>query len=69
MPLAEHWQDLAPQKPKTGKFPVIYDRRVAASLVGTMAGAINGAAISRGTSFLKEQPWQTSHQQRPLFCR
>ena len=45
---------LGAQKPKTGKFPVIYDRRVAASLVGTMAGAINGASISRGTSFLKD---------------
>jgi PmbA protein len=41
-------------KPRTGRFPVIYDRRVAASLVGTMAGAINGAAIARGTSFLKD---------------
>ena len=41
-------------KPKTGKFPVIYDRRVASSLAGTMARAINGAAITRGTSFLKD---------------
>ena len=30
---------------QTGQFPVIYDRRVAASLVGTMASAINGANI------------------------
>jgi len=43
------------QKAKTGKFPVIYDRRVAASLVSTLAGAINGASIARGTSFLKDQ--------------
>ncbi len=41
-------------KPKTGKFPVIFDQRVAASLVRTVAGAINGAAITRGTSFLKD---------------
>ena len=41
-------------KPKTGKFPVIYDRRVASSLAGTMARAINGAAVTRGTSFLKD---------------
>ncbi|NDG37718.1 MAG: N-acetyl-gamma-glutamyl-phosphate reductase, partial [Alphaproteobacteria bacterium] len=46
---------LGAKKAKTGKFPVIYDRRVAASLVGTMAGAINGAAIARGTSFLKDR--------------
>ena len=45
---------LGARKPKTGKFPVIYDRRVAASLAGTMAGAINGAAVTRGTSFLKD---------------
>ncbi len=45
---------LGARKPKTGQFPVIYDRRVAASLVGTMASAINGANITRGTSFLKD---------------
>lgn len=45
---------LGARKPETGLFPVIYDRRVAASLVGTMASAINGANITRGTSFLKD---------------
>ena len=45
---------LGARKPETGKFPVIYDRRVAASLVGTLASAINGANITRGTSFLKD---------------
>ena len=45
---------LGARKPETGQFPVIYDRRVAASLVSTMASAINGANISRGTSFLKD---------------
>ena len=45
---------LGARKPKTGKFPVIYDRRVASSLVGTLATAINGSNISRGTSFLKD---------------
>ena len=33
--------------------PVIYDRRVASSLLGHLSSAINGAAIARGTSFLK----------------
>ena len=42
-------------KPPTGQFPVIYDKRVSASLVSTMAGAINGASIARGTSFLKDR--------------
>jgi PmbA protein len=42
-------------KPPTGRFPVVYDKRVSASLVGTMASAINGAAIARGTSFLKDK--------------
>jgi PmbA protein len=45
---------LGAAKAKTGKFPVVYDRRVASSLVSTLSGAINGAAIARGTSFLKD---------------
>ena len=45
---------LGAQKPPTGHYPVVYDKRVSASLVGTLAGAINGAAIARGTSFLKD---------------
>ena len=45
---------LGPQKPPTGQFPVIYDQRVSGSIVGTLASAINGAAIARGTSFLKD---------------
>lgn len=46
---------LGAKKPPTGAYPVIYDKRVSASLVGTLAGAINGAAIARGTSFLKDK--------------
>jgi PmbA protein len=34
---------------------VIYDKRVASSLLGHLSSAINGAAIARGTSFLKSQ--------------
>ena len=45
---------LGPQKPPTGQFPVIYDQRVSGSIVGTLASSINGAAIARGTSFLKD---------------
>ncbi len=34
--------------------PIIFDWRVATSLVSHLLGAINGAAIARGTSFLKD---------------
>lgn len=43
-----------PRKVKSQSVPVIYDRRVAAGLIGHLLGAINGAAIARGTSFLKD---------------
>ena len=43
-----------PRKVKSQAVPVIYDRRGAAGLLGHLLGAINGAAIARGTSFLKE---------------
>jgi len=45
---------LDPRQAKTGRYPVVYDPRVANSLVRALAGAINGAAIARGTSFLKD---------------
>lgn len=45
---------LNPRKISSQSVPVIYDRRVASSLIGHLAGAINGAAIARGVSFLKE---------------
>ncbi len=38
--------------------PVIYDKRIASSLLGHLSSAINGAAIARGTSFLKSQMGQ-----------
>ena len=47
-----------PRKVKSQSVPVIYDRRVASSLIGHLLGAINGAAIARGTSFLKESMGQ-----------
>src|SRR5205085_10549613 len=46
---------LNPRKVSTKKVPVVYDPRVAGSLVGHLASAINGAAIARGTSFLKSK--------------
>jgi PmbA protein len=46
---------LNPRKAKTQSVPVIFDPRVAASLVGHFSGAISGAAIARGVSFLKDK--------------
>ncbi|MBN8904708.1 MAG: TldD/PmbA family protein, partial [Rhodospirillales bacterium] len=44
-----------PTRPKTAAIPVVYDPRVAGSLVGHLLGAINGASVARGASFLKEK--------------
>lgn len=41
-------------KPKTGTFPVLYDERVAASLVSHLLSAINGTAIARGSSWARD---------------
>ena len=41
-------------KPPTGAYPVLFDERVAASLIGHLLGAINGQAIARGASWLRE---------------
>jgi PmbA protein len=41
-------------KPVTGTYPVLFDERVAASLIGHLISAINGAAIARGASWLKD---------------
>ncbi len=46
---------LNPRKVATTSVPIVYDRRIAGGLVGHLSGAINGASITRGTSFLKDQ--------------
>ncbi len=46
---------LNPRKIASQRIPVLYDRRVAGSLVGHLLGAINGSSIARGTSFLKQE--------------
>jgi PmbA protein len=45
---------LNPTRPATARVPVVFDPRVSASLIGHLAGAISGASIARGTSFLKD---------------
>ena len=44
-----------PRKVETCRVPVIYEARAAASLVGHLAAAINGASVARKTSFLREK--------------
>ncbi len=70
------------QKPPTGKFPVIFDERVSSSLISHLLSAINGASISRGSSWLlndlnkqilpenltlTEEPLRTSMYNSTLF--
>ncbi len=46
---------LNPARPATARLPVVYDPRVAGGLLGHLSGAINGASVARGTSFLKDK--------------
>jgi PmbA protein len=45
---------LNPRKVSTRRVPVVYDLRVASSLVGHLSSAINGSALARKTSFLQK---------------
>lgn len=45
---------LNPRRPETARLPVVVDQRIASAFLHYLAGAISGAAIARGTSFLKE---------------
>ncbi len=49
---------LNPKKALSGQVPVIYDPRVSGGLIHHLSGAISGAAVARGTSFLKEHLYQ-----------
>ena len=46
---------LNPRKVATRRVPVVFDSRISGSLVGHLAGAANGSAIARKTSFLREK--------------
>lgn len=46
---------LGARKVPTVQAPVVFDPRVANSLVRHLAGAANGASVARGTSFLKDR--------------
>ncbi|MDE4132323.1 TldD/PmbA family protein [Phaeobacter sp. QD34_3] len=45
---------LGARKPKTGSYPVLFDERISSSLIGHLLSAANGAAIARGSSWLKD---------------
>jgi PmbA protein len=49
---------LNPARPRTARMPVVYDPRVASSLLGHLIGAVSGASVARGTSFLKDRMGQ-----------
>jgi len=40
------------KQPPTGAYPVLFDERISSSLIGHLLGAVNGAAIARGSSWL-----------------
>lgn len=42
------------RKPPTGSYSVLFDERIASSLIGHLLNAINGTAIARGASFLRD---------------
>lgn len=43
-----------PRRPKTGAYPVLLDERIAGSLIGHLTAAVNGSAIARGASWLRD---------------
>ncbi len=47
------------KKPPTGAFPILYDQRVAASLIGHLLSAVNGSAIASGASWLRKALGET----------
>jgi PmbA protein len=46
---------LNPRKVATRRVPVVFDSRISGSLVGHLASAVNGSAIARKTSFLRDK--------------
>ena len=44
-----------PGTARTGRMPIVFDPRLTRGLIGSLVAAINGAAIARGTSFLKDR--------------
>lgn len=49
---------LNPRRVASAQVPVVYDPRVSRGMLGHLSGAINGQAVARGTSFLKDKMGQ-----------
>jgi PmbA protein len=45
---------LGATQPPTGTYPVLFDERISSSLIGHLLSAINGVAIARGASWLRD---------------
>jgi PmbA protein len=54
--------NLNSRKMPSAHVPVVYSSRVSASMISHFAGAISGAAVARGTSFLKD------HMDKAVFA-
>ncbi len=50
---------LNPKKMGSSSVPVVFDPRVSNGIVGHLAGAINGASVARGMTFLKDKMGET----------
>ena len=46
---------LNPTRPKAGRYPILFDARVSATLLGCLSGAINGSSVASKTSFLQDK--------------
>jgi PmbA protein len=42
------------RKPKTGTFAVLFDERISSTLLGHLLAAVNGGAVARGSSWLRD---------------
>ncbi len=42
------------RKPPTGSYPVLFDERIASSLIGHLIVAANGSSVARGASWLRD---------------
>jgi PmbA protein len=49
---------LYPKKVATRQVPLVFDNRISGGLIGSLAGAVSGAAVARGTTLLKDRMGQ-----------
>jgi len=59
---------LGARKLPSGPMPVVFDPRVAGSLIGHLLGAISGPAITRRTSFLLDRVGETIFAESITIC-